>query len=102
MRKKSTEELTNNFKRAVDLFDYEKIRIHMVTVNHKWYTLGGTPTISQMKEMSWNLFDAAKEAYVKEKKIDVTASSGGFEVSISRRGDIVLRFVLSQIDSLDF
>lgn len=99
MTKKTDEELNNTFLTMLGCFNFERVREHMLATNWTWNG-SDVPSYQQMTDMCLYLFSRALKEYRKYGK-RVESSSGGFQVTISKRGRITLSFVVANIDSDD-
>jgi hypothetical protein len=100
MLSKEKFELATKFETMVEeWFDFKKVRKHMKRTNWIWYTTGDVPTVAEMKDACWTLFEEALCNY-SICGSPSACSSGGFEVTIDNYG-VSLRFVVAGVDSCE-
>jgi len=98
--RKTENELKDTFSRMVNFFDFEKVREAMREMNWTWTNDTDPPSIDDMKGMCWRLFNASLYNCLFHKARS-TSSSGGFQVEISKKGNIALRFLIDDISDSD-
>ena len=91
-------ELEEKFEELLDEFDFFLVEKVMALMDWKWSFAEGLaqPRIYQMKKHCRQLFNAIYEKFNDSKNTDYTNSSGGFQVTIDKFGNIILEFVVIQ------
>lgn len=83
----------------MDEFDYNKVQSVMEDLNWYWATIGGIPTVVDLKRRSREMLFESIEWVLKHHSNYYTAT-GGFEVTVEwdddefRIGDVSLKFIL--------
>lgn len=90
-------ELAKKFYAVLDAFDFDKVHMAMEAMGWTWgmEEEHRVPKISEMRDMCSELFGYALDVYSQKKKA-VSSSSGGFKVSISKKGSVKVSFILAE------
>lgn len=96
---KSRLELMETFQDALNNMNFHKIKLAMQAVDWHWASVGRVPTIQEMQDEVERLFASAMIRKISNERI--LFASGGFEVEISERDDVFIRFVMEEAESID-
>ena len=84
---------------TMDEFDYNKVQSVMEDLNWYWASIGGVPTVSDLKKRTRELLYEGIE-YVLKHRSYYTASTGGFTINVEwdddefKIGEVNLKFIL--------
>ena len=79
-----TEKLTQSMENAVSNMNWGQVYFFMTQFEWTWASIGGVPTIPQLKESAWDLFDSLVEENeyrsVSSSGLVVSKQDGGIEI----------------------
>lgn len=83
-----------NFKKAMQEFDFEKVHKVMEFLNWKWYDVG-VPSVVKMKGVCEDLFrKCLVDLYLDSECNVANISTGGFTIVVSRNHSVGIKFCL--------
>jgi hypothetical protein len=90
---KKLEIIEDNFEYARDRFNFHKVKMAMQAVDWTWASSGKVPSIPQMEDEVYRLFEHAFND-IESGKEKGYCSSGGFVVEISNDNHVMIQFIM--------
>ena len=89
--------LRSVFEEVLNTFDFEKSEMIMNFLGWKWYGNDYTPSVNEIRKCVKELFEQCLNSFIENDVLDaVSWSSGGYEVRISSRLDVSIKFIAVQ------